>query len=191
MKKLFSLLLGLLVGGVAFAQVSGGVKAGANFANLEFSSGGYSVSPDSRTSLHLGAWLAANISGNLAIQPELLYSSQGASFSSDELYKLSYINIPVLLRYNFAEIANLHAGPQFGLLLSAEAEDDGDTQDIKDDLKGSDVGLAIGGGVDLPMGLGFGLRYVIGLSDISDFDSGDIKSKVFQIYASFRLFGGN
>jgi hypothetical protein len=71
-----------------------------------------------------------------------------------------------MLRYSPVKVFNLHAGPQFGMLLSAKQECDGNSEDIKDGLKGLDFGLGIGAGVDLPMGLGFSARYVAGLSNI-------------------------
>ncbi len=118
-------------------------------------------------------------------------------FSGDDSkFKFNYINIPILARYNITEMISIHAGPQFGLLLSADLEDeDGDQLDIKDDIKGLDIAGATGVEVDLPNGLGFGARYVLGFTNNIDTDDPDIedlelKNRVIQLYAFYKLFGG-
>ena len=87
------------------------------------------------------------------------------------------------------ELINLHAGPEFGLLLSAEAED----LDVKDAYKDLDVGFAFGGGVDLPFGLNFTLRYILGVANIGETEGTDLKvrSRTLQLSAGFKLFGNN
>jgi hypothetical protein len=109
----------------------------------------------------------------------------GSKFD-DEVSKIDYVSIPVLIRFNFAKIVNIHVGPQFGVLLSAKAED----VDFKDELKSTDLGVAAGVGLDLPMGLIVSARYVAGLSDIND-AGGDLKLKnnVMQLSVGYKLFG--
>jgi len=77
-------------------------------------------------------------------------------------------------------------------------KDDMEEQDIKDDIKSIDFGLAFGGGVSLPMGNNTVFvegRYSLGLSDINDDSSDDteIKTKGIQIMAgiTFPLGGGS
>jgi hypothetical protein len=94
--------------------------------------------------------------------------------------------VPVLLRLNFAKIVNIHAGPQFGVLLSAKAED----VDIKDELESSDLGVAVGAGLDLPMGLTASARYVFGLKDIEASSSGiEATNNVFQLSVGYKFIG--
>ncbi|MEQ8244260.1 hypothetical protein [Fulvivirga sp.] len=66
MKKIFLSTM-MLIGAYGFtqAQISGGIKGGLNFANQEYSSDGFSISPDMRTSFHLGAFAVVNFSDNL------------------------------------------------------------------------------------------------------------------------------
>ena len=89
-------------------------------------------------------------------------------------------------------------GPQFAFLLLGEYDVSYGTQviklDIKEDYKTLDIGGAVGGEIDIVGGLGAGVRYVFGLTEIHEFgidNNGKVKNRVFQIYLKYRLFGGN
>lgn len=186
-KSFFALTLIVFCAYGALAQgISGGLKAGVNFANQTWSGGGFSTSADSRTGFHAGGYLNIAFTETFGLQPELIYNAVGAKIGEAK-FNTDYLSIPVMLKYNPAPIFNIHAGPQFGMLLSAKQED----EDVKDSLKGMDLGLGLGAGVDLPMGLGLTARYVFGLSNISDEDMGDIsvKNTALQISVTYRLFG--
>lgn len=177
MKKISILLLFFIVTAVtANAQVALGVKGGLNFANVDVETG----DPDGKTGYHFGAFAEIGLAG-IAIQPEVLFSTKGA-----DDFDLTYLEIPVLLKKNFAKVLNVHLGPQFGILTSAESDD----VDVKEFLKGSDLSLALGAGVNLPAGLVGGARYVYGLSDIEDGFGGEIKNRTFQVYVGWK-FAGN
>ena len=181
--------------GASAQGISGGLKLGANFASQKFSSEGFDFSPSSRTSLHGGFYLTVMVSETFGVQPELLYNSVGSKIEfggEDVVSQFDYLTIPVMLRYSPVKVFNIHAGPQFGFLMSAKAKADGDSQDIKEGYKGLDLGLGLGAGVDLPMGLGISARYVLGLSNIADLEDGEegsLKNNVVQLSVSYRLFG--
>lgn len=196
MKKAFFVLTLVAFSGYgAVAQgISGGLKLGANFASQKFSGDGFDVSADGRTSLHGGFFLTVMVSETFGVQPELLYNSVGSKFDfggEDLVQQLDYLTVPVMFRYNPVPVFNIHAGPQFGFLLSAKAKMDGDSQDLKDGYKGLDVGVGIGAGVDLPMGLGLSARYVAGLVNVAEDDSGDasVKNSAVQISVTYKVFG--
>lgn len=193
MKKVLSLLAFFsLVAIGSYAQgVSGGLKLGLNLANQTFSGNGYVTSPSFRPSIHAGGYLTAMISSKLGVQPEILYSSQGTKSGSDYTVKLNYITIPVLVRFNITERFNVHAGPQIGILASAKQKIASESSDIKDSVKGSDIGIAGGLGVDLPMGLNFGFRFVKGITNVNDENSDAIKVKNYNLQFSvgYKLFG--
>ncbi|HNP17258.1 MAG TPA: porin family protein [Fulvivirga sp.] len=185
MKKIT--ILSLLLVGAFFttqAQITIGAKAGINVANQKFDADGFSISPDARLSYLIGGFAVIDISDNIGFQPELLLSGKGAK-SNGFKAKLTYIDLPLLGRYSFTEMFSVHAGPQISILASAKDED-GD--DIKDGYTSTDLGLAVGGQVDLPMGLVGGLRYVLGLSDVNDAGGGTkVKNRTFQIYAGWKF----
>ena len=161
-----------------------GAKAGLNLATL----GPDLNDPATRTIFHLGAMAEVSISDQFSIQPELLYSAQGATDESDEdeVVKLDYIILPILAKYYVLENFSLEAGPQIGFLLNAEAEDDGETFDLKENTKSTDLGFALGVGYKLENGLNFNLRYYFG-SDVNTIeeDSDAIKNRVFQASIGF------
>lgn len=187
MKKLVLLtVLGLMnyLPGMA-QQINFGAKAGLNLATL---SEDYDPDVATRTSFHFGAMAEIPLSEMFSIQPELLYSSQGATDDGDddEEVRLSYITLPVLAKYYVYDGLSIEGGPQLGLLLSGEIEDNGETTDVKDISKSTDFGLAFGLGYKMETGLNFGVRYYFG-SDINDIaeSSDKIKNKVFQISVGY------
>jgi hypothetical protein len=193
MKKFLSLFacVTLIASGAAAQGISGGFKLGLNLANQTVSSSefGVTVSPSFRPSFHAGGYLTAMLSEKFGVQPEVLYSGQGYK-QNGGTFSVNYITVPVLLRYNFTEVFSIHAGPQIGILMSAKAKMDGEEEDVKDMLKTTDIGAAVGLGIDLPMGLNFGFRFVKGFTNIVD-ESDDIKYKNYnlQFSAGYKLFG--
>src|SRR5688500_11284231 len=121
----------------ASAQVQFGVKAGANIANL---TGDDAEGSKSKFGLNAGAFVEIPVADKFSVKPELVYSLQGAKGEddSDEKLNLSYINIPVLAKYNIAEGFFAETGPQIGFLVSAKAKDGDDDTDVKDAFKSTD-----------------------------------------------------
>jgi hypothetical protein len=190
MKKFLSLiaLLTMITGGVFAQGISGGLKLGMNLANQTISAEGMTVSPSFRTSIHAGGYITAMISEKFGIQPEILYSGQGAK-NGDFSFKANYISVPVMLRWNFTSLFSIHAGPQLGILMSAKEEFGGESVDVKDDYKSTDIGVAAGVGIDLPMGLNFGFRFAKGMSNIVDSDEYKQKNYALQFSVGYKLFG--
>ena len=177
MKKTI-LVLSLIILAVIGAEAQKarvGIKAGANFANVDATN-----NPDGKTGFHAGLYGEFGAAG-ISVMPEILFSSKGAKD-----FDLTYIEVPILIKKSFAKVLNIHLGPQFGFLTKA----DSDGTDFKDALKGSDISAVFGLGVDLPGGLTAGGRYVLGLSGVEDNNfTGEIKNKTFQIYLGYKLFG--
>ncbi len=58
-----------------------------------------------------------------SLQPEVLYSGQGAKFSDSLVtgkLNYGYLNVPVLFKYQHASGLFAETGPQVGFLLSAK-----------------------------------------------------------------------
>lgn len=194
MKKIFIAATFVIFSALtASAQVSFGAKAGLNVSNIKETYDGGSTKLDSRLSGHLGAYLVYNFKDNMAFQPELVFSGEGAKTEAggtDVKIRLTYLNVPLLFRYNFSENLSAHTGPQIGFLLGAKSKVGGDTNDIKDGLKGTNIAWGLGAQYELPNNLNVGLRYNFGLSDISDDGDSDSKTKVstLQISLGYTFF---
>ena len=176
MKKIILSIAAVLAFGFANAQdVKYGAKAGLNMS---------SISTDGASSLlafHLGGFAEIKINPKFAVQPELLYSAQGAKFTGGDL-NLNYINIPVMAKYYVADAISIEVGPQIGFLMSAKA----DGVDVKEFFSSTDFGLNLGGGYNLNEKMSLGLRYNMGLSDVEkDLPSGAKGSKNSCVQISF------
>ena len=186
MKKVLLIACVALFGFTANSQgVKLGAKAGVNIASLN----GDDVDDlDGRTSFHIGAAAEISISEKFSVQPELLYSAQGAkeSFDGDEIkLNVDYLNIPVLAKFYVAEGFSVEAGPQVGLLLSAKAKFGDEEEDLKDDLKGIDFGANLGLGYKLESGLNFSAKYILGLANISDDSDDEVKNSIIQVSVGY------
>ena len=199
MKTLLSglMLATICTAGLHAQGIDFGVKAGVNVANQKIT-GDYEPDTKAKIGIHGGVFVTWMFSEKLGIQPEVLFSAQGSK-DKDDSYDYSivtnYVSIPVLVRYDINDMFSVHAGPQFGVLVSAEEEFNGDSQDIKDDFKGTDVGIALGAEADLPANFGVGLRYIFGVTNVlkeeMSFDDTELKNGVFQIYVKFRIISGS
>ncbi len=213
--KLLSLLAALMIFASANAQISIGVRVGANFANQNFDADGLSISPDGLTGLAFGIPIEIGITESFAVQPELNFIQKGSSIEfSDEIFgetfesktdtRINYIEIPILAKVKFGTEtidAYLAAGPTIGFGMSGKVETEvtaaGVTESAEEDIdfdedgiKRSDIGLSIGAGAGIAAGPGslfLDLRYVLGLSNISDNDGVpddeqvDVTNRGFQV----------
>jgi hypothetical protein len=182
-------LAAILMTATATAQhVNVGIKAGANFYNLDTDGG---VDFNSRTGFNAGLLGHIHLAPQLALQPEVVYSAQGASYTGSGVktkINLDYINVPVLLQYMFDNGFRLQAGPQVGFLVSAKQETNSVKTDIKKDLNTVDFGIGAGVGyVHPPSGFGVDARYNLGLSNINENDAVKSHNRGFQV-GVFYLF---
>jgi opacity protein-like surface antigen len=185
MKKILLTAAAVFAFGFANAQeVKFGVKAGLNLADW---SGDNADGIDSRVAFHVGGLAEIKLSDKFALQPELLYSSQGGK-ADGGTYNVDYINIPVMAKFYVVDKFSIEAGPQVGFLVSAKAKpDSGDDVDIKDELKSTDFGANFGLGYNFTDNISAGVRYNLGLSQIVDADDVDVQNTVFSISAAYRF----
>ncbi len=140
-----------------------GIKGGLNVTNLMGDVKDVAI----RTSIHAGLVAEIIVSDKFSIQPELLYSGQGATVTSDGggRIKLDYITLPVLAKFPIAKNLSLEAGPQVGFLISGKYKTNDSNEKIEG-LKTIDFGLDAGLEYELNNGVFFQARYNIGLTDI-------------------------
>ncbi len=190
------------------AQDQIGIKGGVNLSNYA----GDVMDNKIKLGIHLGAFVNFNIVDQLYIQPELLYSLQGAHLESsisnlDYNEHLHYINVPILARYFLTENISVHAGPYVGVKIGGKAkgtyygtEIDRNIDDHRM-LKGFDFGLACGVAYQLVNRVNIGARIQFGVMDIAEmpdftgggdgiepeYNYGKLNNRVIQIYAAIPL----
>jgi len=177
-------------------QLGAGVKGGINFATQSTTGAGDGVAVRQLIGFNAGVYGNLFILDFLAFQPELMVSTRGSDWD-DPFYNvkdlLTYIDLPLLVKYQPIKYANVHLGPQFGYLLAAKQEDkdDGEITDIKEWYNTLDVGLVIGAEANLPFRVNFTVRYVIGLVSASnDFEYVDPwRNNFLQLSLGYRIIG--
>lgn len=207
MKKLLLLsFLSLFFAPLAQAQF--GVKGGLNVAELTGRDG---ESSSYKAFYHVGIFYQAHIIGPLSIQPEVQYSVAGGNLKSAVTNydtELHYFTIPILAKLTLGPVF-LEAGPQYGVLLSANQSGqmqvgfaaDGtpaygnQSRTTSSNFKSSDFSVVGGVGLKLSSGFSLGGRLVAGLNDINDakdlsgINDPRLQNRVFQVYAALQ-FGG-
>lgn len=197
----------LLLPNTSFAKgITGGLKIGMNSSTLH----GEDVKEmeedlgeelKSKWGLCAGGFIRFNISESFAIQPEFLYTTKGAKFEETiggETMKyemnFSYLEIPVLVKLMIPTPGgikpSLFAGPALALKLSAKeklvlAGETLDEEDIEE-TKDTDFGLIIGAGIDF-WNLTVDLRYVLGLTTISDVEDEVVKNGVISLNVGYSF----
>ena len=158
-----------------------GLKAGLNYANQT----GTNLTVDSEnykkeaiSSYHAGLVAEINLFEGLALQPELLYSTQGATYKNalgDITNEVGYLSIPIMIKINLSKSISLELGPQASFLLSEK-----DNVDLGKSNT-FDFGVAGGLGLKVTKSLFLQARYGLGLTEISK--EAQTKNSVVQVSA--------
>lgn len=210
MKKIILTVGAIFAMSVVNAQeIKYGVKAGFNSSTFTGDVAHYDVK--SKAGFHVGGFVEFKITDKFSVQPELLYSAQGAklkfstadefSFTTEKQdIKLGYLNIPIIAKYYVIPGLSIEAGPQVGFLLSAknefsydyyitEAYSSSGEDDIKDDSKSIDFGFNFGAGYEFTENVFVQGRYNLGLTSISEETTGesDPKNGVLQISVGYKF----
>ena len=194
MKRLLLLTVMVATTVLAGAQVQFGAKAGLNLSTLHISPSEAGTSFKLAPNVNAGLLVYAPLAGNLALQPELVYSGQGTKVSSGSdgsgNYNLGYINVPVLLKYKTVSGFFAELGPQISFLVNAKAKSEGVSVDVKDSFKSTDISGVFGIGYLSALNLGVDARYNLGFSNIikGSTDNSKAKNGVIQV-GVFYLFG--
>ena len=203
--------LGILCASVLQAQAPRvaetriGVMGGVNLST--FGGDDTDASLESKLGFIGGLTLVKTRPGALGFEADALYSMKGSKSTgagSEASFKLNYIEVPLLLRFDVPTAGSIRphlvAGPALALRVgcSAEGKASGITVSLSCDemeeifdgtLKSFDVGLTGGGGIDFPMGtrtFTLGARYTYGLLNITD-DETSTKNKAFSFFAGVSM----
>jgi hypothetical protein len=165
-----------------------GIKGGLNVYNIVNEN---KAKLDAKPSFHLGLLAHIHLADQFAIQPELVFSVQGATYEPAGIktnLNLNYLNIPIMFQYMFDNGFRLQAGPQAGFLLSAKAKVGNTETDVKNGYENLDLGMGIGVGYINPStDFGIDFRYNHGLTQINSAGPVDSFNRGFQL-GVFYLF---
>jgi hypothetical protein len=112
----------------------------------------------------------------LSFQPELLYTTQGASYETalaDYKNELGYIVIPAMLQIHLSKSITLDMGPQVGFLLNEKNNFDVQKSNTFDASANAGLGLKITNSIFAQA------RYCVGLTKLQP--NSDIKNNVVQL----------
>lgn len=155
-----------------------GVKAGLNYANFS----GTEIQTDAITSYHAGLVAEIKLMDKFAIQPELLYTTQGATYKTalgDFENELGYIAIPVLAKIYISNSFSLELGPQASFLLNEKNDFN------LNDSNTFDFAIDMGLGLKVTKNIFIQGRYVLGLTEVSS--NADAKNSVLQLSAGLMF----
>ncbi|MGC9342666.1 MAG: porin family protein [Bacteroidales bacterium] len=188
-----------------------GLKGGLNLASLSIEDvSDANILPG----FHGGAWVNIPLSGDISLQPELLYSGKGVEAVYDEEFlgieiaegetkiRLNYIDIPVYVNYNLSEDFHFFIGPYVGFLLNANINTSAEILDFldytnqdkisKDEFKSTDFGLSGGLGFSIDP-VSFGFNYSLGLMTVATDESQmealleSSKNNVIQVFVGIHF----
>jgi len=156
----------------------------------------------------------APLSEQFSIQPEVLYSQQGAEVKRtytalgntttiDGKLNLDYITVPVMFQFKATPEFYIEAGPEFGFLVNAKQKGDikvngntvaSNTYDAKDNYNSFNMGAALGVGFNVTENFGVNARYVAGFTDINkdgntslQNDDNKNRNNTFQVGLNYKF----
>lgn len=176
-------------------KINFGIKAGLNMSVI---TGASDQIMTSSNGFHAGAFLEFKALGKIAIQPEVLFSAQGAKFESKDLTsitttKMNYVMVPVMVKYYPIAGLFFEAGPQAGFLITAKEDFEykiattNSSEDIKDKTKAFDMSANVGVGYDILDKVVVQVRYCIGLTNTSTVENVNTKNGVFQMSLGYKF----
>lgn len=205
--------LALLLGTAPLdAQVTLGLKAGVNVADLSSEDPTETFNTDTRSAIAFGGFAEFEMGDVFAFQPELLYSQKGAKVSEDGVdltFKVNYVELPVLLKARVSPPASgvrpsFFVGPVFAFESKCEVEGTVDAMsatldcdafseasegEVDIQTKSMDLGVTLGAGIEIPAGgvvVVGDVRYTLGLTDVNDTpgeEDLDIKNRTWSMFA--------
>jgi hypothetical protein len=188
MKKGFLLLAFLIFATAVQAQI--GIRAGIGSSN--FSNGDVQRGFTSLIRPHFGVYYGINAMEKLTVEPGLFFSGKGIRTCCNTITKkefeesLSYLDIPVLVRYSLSPAFNVFAGPQAGFLL-ARTYTSGDQKFTETaPVGGYEIGGVFGVGYQLTADINIQTSYDFGIVPFKYFQA-DVNNTVFKLSLGYTF----
>ncbi|MEW5674710.1 porin family protein [Flavobacterium enshiense] len=192
----------LLQGVNAQMKAKPGLKAGLNFSNFT------NTETNTKTDFYVGGLVALKFTKFYTLQPEFVYSRQGAKADyvvynplytgtpiRHEKYHIDYMSFAAFNKFTFGKGFHAGVGPTLDFRIG-----DNFHEMYIEEPQDFDLGLIFGGGYSLPNGLTFEARFKQGFVDIfgndynnysdqdNDGDASDVVlNQVFQLGVSYTF----
>jgi len=193
-----SMILWLGAVGLFALPLDLGVKGGLVFSNFRFS-GQLAETWKNLVSLRIGAFASFRIFKNIYLQPEFLYSRNGARFmgtydgaGAEVREHLSYLEFPLLAKMRFSlrddfslsVLAGGFGSLKIGAKSVVEYGGESSEEDIKDEIKPLDFGVVFGAELGWKRWV-FDIRCALGLADLKEQDTSG--NRVYNRALAFML----
>lgn len=144
-----------------------GILGGVNFANLDNFA---DEDGENLVAFHAGIIAEIPVADKFSFEPAIIYSVEGESVATDQGdfdLEVTYLNVPVYMKYYLYDGFSVHAGPMIQFYLSGEidGEDLSDNENLFDPTTSA---FAASGGIgyDFDFGLFIKATYNHGVTDI-------------------------
>ena len=187
MRKAFLFLSILFITNSVLSQnkITYGVKAGVNLTGFRTENGTNS----DLIGINIGGVAKMDLNKTFGLQGELNLNSKGGIYrfpltSNNPEIKLTYINLPILLKTHITRKFNFEIGPEFGFLVGQKAKVNGDTFEI-DDVSSFDMNINAGLSYEFEKGIFIQGRYGYGLTKL--FEGRDYKNSCISLSLGYFL----
>jgi hypothetical protein len=173
-----------------------GIRAGMNYATQSTTNRAAEYNQSGIIGINAGGYCNYFLIKQFAVQTELLVSGKGSHWKDsydDEKDILTYLDLPILFRYQPARFINIHSGPQIGYRINASQKDmeTGIKMNINEYYQTFDFGFIFGVEANLPNNLNLTLRYSLGLfsatTNVMYVDPW--KNNLIQVSLGYRIIG--
>ena len=193
-----TLVLCAAISSVAPAQktIDFGVMAGGTFS--KFGGADKGVFTKTKIGVTAGLFATLGISPQLAVQPEVLFAQKGGKNEVDDVaFKISYLEIPVLLKLRIPAGGNgslisphVYGGGALGIKAGCDVTSGSSTTTcdaFNAEVKSTDFSLVFGAGVDVGRAI-IDARFDLGLSTIDkSLLEQEVKNRSFYLLAGWTF----
>ncbi len=162
-----------------------GFKAGLSVSNLQGE-----ISTKSRFDAAVGFYADLDYNDRLSFQVEVVLNRIGATErATEQAFRLHYIAVPILVKYDVLDRISLYAGPQISFLSTAQTYLDEEVFDVNDAVNTADFGVAAGFTYQFPSSLNIDIRFYQGMIKVykNALLNPVLKNQVFTVSIGYLL----
>ena len=177
-KKFTKILLALIsTSAIAQNEIRFGAKAGVNLTGFHTGKSAFT----GNVLFTIGGLAELELSDSFSLQAELLYNKKGGTikhrnesiFAYDIKTKLDYLDLPIIVKYEFVRNMSFDFGPQIGFLINSKGKIENSLNDNGDEVELNNtntIDFSLNGGLSFNFNENIFLqaRYSYGFSEIFD-----------------------